>query len=75
MFEHLVGAAAGPIIAQSREKVYAAQAPQMIAQRELELLLAAERTPRQSGYGVRRILARLSARLAGGTVKPVVTGQ
>ena len=48
---------AGTILAQSREKLYAAQAPRFIAQRELELLQAAERTPRQPRYSVRRVLA------------------
>jgi hypothetical protein len=56
---------AGTMLAQSREKVYAAQAPQMIAQRELELLQAATRTPHQPRSGFRGVLARVSARLAG----------
>ena len=56
---------AGTILAQSREKLYAAQAPRFIAQRELELLQAAARTPRQPRYSVRRVLARVSTRLAG----------
>ena len=65
MFEHNIATSAGPILAQSREQLLAAQAPQMIARRELELLQAAERTPRQPRHGVRRVLARVSARLAG----------
>ena len=64
---------AGTMLAQSREKVYAAQAPQFIAKRELELLQAAERTPRQPRSGFRQALARLSARLVGGTSSPAAT--
>ena len=75
MFEHIVAASAGPLLAQSREKLYAAQAPQMIAKRELELLQVVERTPRPSRFAFRRALARVSARLAGGAGAPVVTGQ
>ena len=56
---------AGTMLAQSREKVYAAQAPQFIAKRELALLQAADRERHQPRYGVRHTLARLSARLVG----------
>ena len=73
MFEHTVATAAGLILAQSRERRYAAQAPRMIATRELELLQAAERRRRQPQYGVRHTLARLSARLVGGAREPLVT--
>jgi len=75
MFEHTVAAVAGPILAQSREKLYAAQAPQMIAKRELELLQAADRTASPPRSGFRHTLARVSTRLFGGASAPVATGQ
>ena len=61
---------AGTLLAQSREKVYAAQAPQMIARRELELLQAAARSPRQPRSGFRQALVRVGARLVGGASSP-----
>ena len=73
MVEHTVAAAAGPLLAQSRERLSAAQAPQFIAKRELELLQAADRDQHQHRYGVRHILARVGARLVGGTSAPAAT--
>ena len=69
------GSYAAMILSRSQEAIYAARAPQYIARRELELLQAAARTPRQPRNVFRGILARVSARLAGGTAEPVVTGQ
>ncbi len=73
MVEHTVAAAAGPLLAQSRERLYAAQAPQMIAKRELELLQAADRDRHQRRYELRHTLARVGARLVGGTSAPAAT--
>ena len=73
MFEHIVAAAAGPVLAQNQEKRYAAQAPQMIAQRELALLQAADRRRHQPQPSFRHALARLSVRLVGGASEPVAT--
>ena len=56
---------AATILSRGQEAQYAAQAPQFIARRELELLQAAERTPRQPRFAFRCVLARVSTRLAG----------
>ena len=67
------GSYAALILSRSQEAIYAARAPQYIAQRELELLQAAERTPRQPRYRIRRVLARVSARLAGAAAPRTAT--
>ena len=61
------------ILSRNQEAIYAAQAPQMIARRELELLQATERAPRRPRSGVRGVLARVSARLAGTTDPRIAT--
>ncbi len=61
------------ILSRNQEAIYAARAPQMIAQRELELLQAAARTPRQPRNGFRGILAGISGRLAGTTGPRIAT--
>ena len=65
--------AAAIILSRSQEAIYAAQAPQFIARRELELLQAADRERHQSRYGFRYTLARVGARLVGGTSAPAAT--
>ena len=67
------GSYAAMILSRSQEAIYAARAPQYIAQRELELLQTAERTPRQPRSGFRGVLARISARLAGTGDPRIVT--
>ena len=75
MSEHNVVPTVGPILARNQEALYAAQAPQMIAKRELELLQAAERTPRRSRLAVGRVLARTCAWLVGRAGTPAVTSR
>jgi hypothetical protein len=75
MFEQTFDETAGLILARNQEALYAAQAPQMIARRELELLQDAERPSRRPRLTLGRILARARAGLGGRAGTPAVTSR